>query len=98
MNLNSPDLPYPTSQIVPTSPPYMSYASFNLFQDKEKLYLFTDAFPTQIPDFPQDKRSLIANEIFTTERTFVRGLELLVQVRCLFVVGIWFLAETVVGI
>jgi len=54
-------------------------SSKTLPADKEKLYLFTDAFPTQIPDFPQDKRSLIANEIFTTERTFVRGLELLVQ-------------------
>ena len=80
--------PTPTSQVVPPLPPDMSYISCNWFQDKEKLYLFTDAFPTQIPDFPQDKRSLIANEIFTTERTFVRGLELLVQVRCLDVVGI----------
>ena len=80
--------PTPTSQVVPPLPHDMSYISCNWFQDKEKLYLFTDAFPTQIPDFPQDKHSLIANEIFTTERTFVRGLELLVQVRCLDVVGI----------
>eukprot|EP00795_Rhopilema_esculentum_P007472 gene7472-13244_t len=47
--------------------------------NEEKLLLFTDAFPTVIPDFPQDKRSLIAKEIYTTERNFVRGLELLVK-------------------
>ncbi len=56
------------------------------FQSKEELQLFTDAFPPQIPEFPQDRRSLIALEVYTTERTYVKGLELLVKVsqHCVF--------------
>eukprot|EP00794_Sanderia_malayensis_P004729 gene4729-5352_t len=46
--------------------------------NKEELKLFTDAFPPQISEFPQDRRSLIALEVYTTERTFVKGLELLI--------------------
>lgn len=47
--------------------------------------MFTDGFPVGFPDFPSDRRSLIALEIYTTERTFVRGLEIIVLVRSFFV-------------
>lgn len=44
--------------------------------------LMTDSYPTNLPSFPSDRRSLIVQEIYTTERTFVRGLEIIVLVRC----------------
>ena len=40
----------------------------------------TDGYPTNMPSFPSDRRSLIALEMYTTERTFVRGLEITVLV------------------
>lgn len=45
----------------------------------EPIYLLTDGYPTQLPSFPSDRRSLIALEIYTTERTFVRQLEIVVK-------------------
>ncbi|XP_065668917.1 uncharacterized protein LOC100200535 isoform X2 [Hydra vulgaris] len=44
----------------------------------EPLRLFTDGFPASLPAFPSDRRSLIALEVYTTERSYVRGLEIVV--------------------
>ncbi|XP_066911745.1 uncharacterized protein [Clytia hemisphaerica] len=44
----------------------------------EPFVLLTDGYPTHLPSFPSDRRSLIALELYTTERTFVRGLEIIV--------------------
>ena len=44
--------------------------------------MFTDDFPNSFKDFPSDKRSRIALEIYTTERTYVRGLELILVRLC----------------
>lgn len=57
---------------------------FSLFQ-RESFLMFTDGFPVGFPDFPSDRRSLIALEIYTTERSYVRGLEIIVLVRSHFV-------------
>lgn len=46
---------------------------------QEKFLMFTDGFPITLPSYPSDRRSLIALEIYTTERTFVRGLEVVVM-------------------
>ncbi|KAK3728609.1 hypothetical protein QZH41_011691, partial [Actinostola sp. cb2023] len=41
--------------------------------------LVTDALPASIPNFPTHKRAQIALELFTTERTYVRGLETVIE-------------------
>ena len=58
----------------------VSYASSFSFFQSEPFVLLTDGYPTHLPSFPSDRRSLIALEIYTTERTFVRGLEIIVLV------------------
>lgn len=42
--------------------------------------LVTDALPASIPNFPTHKRAQIALELYTTERTYVRGLETVIEV------------------
>ena len=46
----------------------------------DKNALRTDQIPVSLPDYPSDRRSLIALEIFTTERSYVRQLEIAIKV------------------
>ncbi|XP_028402381.1 uncharacterized protein LOC114525321 isoform X2 [Dendronephthya gigantea] len=49
------------------------------FEPAESSTLITDMVPVTFPNFPSDRRSQIALELFTTERTYVRGLETMIE-------------------
>jgi hypothetical protein len=40
----------------------------------------TTDLPPRIPDFPTDARSLVIHELYTTEYTYVKGLEVVDEV------------------
>ena len=44
--------------------------------------MVTDLVPTTFSTISTDRRSQIVLELFTTERTYVRGLETMIEVSC----------------
>ena len=39
----------------------------------------TSELPSRIPDFPETSRALVIHELYTTEYTYVKGLEVLCE-------------------
>lgn len=48
---------------------------------QDPITLITDNMPATFPGFPINRRAQIALELYTTERSYIRGLETIVQVR-----------------
>lgn len=51
------------------------------FQHQGPITLITDNMPATFTGFPTDRRAQVALELYTTERSYVRGLETILQVR-----------------
>lgn len=51
------------------------------FKHQGAITLITDNMPATFTDFPINRRAQVALELYTTERSYVRGLETILQVR-----------------
>ena len=51
-----------------------------LFPCQGPITLITDNLPANFPGFPIDRRAQVALELYTTERSYVRSLETILQV------------------
>lgn len=51
------------------------------FKHQGPITLITDNMPATFPDFPINRRAQVALELYTTERSYVRGLETILEVR-----------------
>ena len=50
----------------------------------------TTELPPRIPDFPTDTRSLVIHELYSTEYTYVKGLEVVDEVRYMYLLWVCF--------
>ncbi|XP_046858472.1 uncharacterized protein LOC124451915 isoform X3 [Xenia sp. Carnegie-2017] len=76
----------PTNQSAVRSPTERSNKRSSLFRNASQTYqttepksLITDVVPVTFPNFDTDRRSQIVLELFTTERTYVRSLETIIE-------------------
>lgn len=52
-----------------------------MLETQGQITLITDNVPATFPGFPINRRAQVALELYTTERSYVRRLETVLQVR-----------------
>ena len=60
---------------------YSAITRFSNLQNHGPLMLVTDELPAMFTSFPNDRRAQVVLELYTTERTYVRGLETVIEVK-----------------